>query len=241
MIRKIKRLIQENRSFHKATLRKLEEIEWANVYHDSIRGKVWLENLPLNIGRWAGNYPFFYFLHRILDEVNPQKIIEFGLGESTKMINAYVDHTQKVSEYLIIEHNQDWKNQFLIKNETNKVLDIRICELEKKEYDAKPYKSYKYLSDIIKDKKFDFYLIDGPFGSTHYSRFDCMLCFSNLSKTDHFIILLDDTHRRGEKETLNEVKLNFDNKEIEYFSRSFSGVKTFTIIVSKDYEFILSL
>lgn len=241
MIKKIKRLIEENRNYHKAILRKLDELEWAHVYHDSIKGKKWLEGLPLNIGRWAGNYPFFYFLQRILDEVGPKKILEFGLGESTKMINAYIEHYRNVDEYLIIEHNKNWKEQFLNKNKSSEVLDIRICELEEKEFKNKSYKSYKYLSNIIQDKKFDFYLIDGPFASTHYSRFDCMLCFSNISKTDNFIILLDDSHRKGEKETLKELKANFKNKDIEYFTRSYSGVKSFTLIVSTDHKYILSL
>jgi hypothetical protein len=241
MIKKIKRLIEENRSYHRATLRKLNELEWANVYHDSIRGKKWIENLPLNIGRWAGNYPFFYFLHRILEETQPESILEFGLGESSKMINAYIDNSQSVSEYLVIEHSKDWKNQFLEKNKSNDVFDIKICELEVKKFNTEIYKSYKNLSEVIKDKKFDFYLFDGPFGSKHYSRFDLIMCFNTTIKTDKFIILLDDTHRKGEIETLDVLKSNFDDKNIEYFSRSFSGVKTFTLIVSPDYKYLLSL
>ena len=241
MINKIKKIIQENRSYHKASLRKLNELEWAHIYHDSIRGKKWLEELPLNIGRWAGNYPFFYFLNRIMTEAKPKKIIEFGLGESTKMINAFIEYHNNVDDYIIIEHDKKWKEQFLIKNKTNKVSDIRVCELVEKEYNSKTYKSYKGLSDVIQDKKFDFYLIDGPFGSTHYSRLDCLLCFNNISGLDQFIILLDDTQRKGEKETLNELKTRFDKKEMEYYSRSYSGVKSFTIIVSRDFRYILSL
>ena len=42
-----------------------KEIEWAHIYHDSIRGKKPIEELGLNIGRWAGNYSFFYVLNRI--------------------------------------------------------------------------------------------------------------------------------------------------------------------------------
>ena len=35
----------------KENLLQTKELEWAHIYHDSIRGKEWLENLPLNVGR----------------------------------------------------------------------------------------------------------------------------------------------------------------------------------------------
>jgi hypothetical protein len=90
MLKKIKNLIQENIKFHKASQAGLNELYWANVYHDSIRGKKELENLGLNIGRWAGNYTFFYVLNRILNDYQPKKIIEFGLGKQLPhRINPY--------------------------------------------------------------------------------------------------------------------------------------------------------
>jgi hypothetical protein len=39
----------------------LKELDWANVYHDSIRGKSYIENLSLNIGRWLVITLFFMF------------------------------------------------------------------------------------------------------------------------------------------------------------------------------------
>ena len=55
------------------------ELVWAHRYHDSIRGSEFLEKLPLNIGRWAGNYTFFYVLSRTLMEYKPLKLIEWVL------------------------------------------------------------------------------------------------------------------------------------------------------------------
>lgn len=40
---------------------KLSELTWANVYHDSISHKPWLQALGLNVGRWAGGYSFFLY------------------------------------------------------------------------------------------------------------------------------------------------------------------------------------
>ena len=82
-IRKIKNNLDRNFKFHQQNFdlnRKIldqnEELLWAEIYHDSIRGKGELENLSLNIGRWAGNYSFFYVLHRILDTWKPGRILD---------------------------------------------------------------------------------------------------------------------------------------------------------------------
>ncbi|GAL81813.1 hypothetical protein JCM19274_372 [Algibacter lectus] len=65
MFKKIKNFInailKDNNGRHQQNNLHLKELEWANIYHDSIRGKNALQNLPLNIGRWAGNYTFFIY------------------------------------------------------------------------------------------------------------------------------------------------------------------------------------
>ena len=80
MISKVKEYLKELRDTNREILLHSKEIEWAHVYHDSIRGVKWIENQPLNIGRWAGNYTFFYLLNRVLhDFFLFKKIINFFL------------------------------------------------------------------------------------------------------------------------------------------------------------------
>jgi len=86
MIKKIKELIKENRANNNKIYLQTKELEWANIFHDSIRGKKHIDDLGLNIGRWAGSYPFFYVLNRILSDYCPSSILEFGLAESSKGI-----------------------------------------------------------------------------------------------------------------------------------------------------------
>ena len=38
-----------NFEINNAILFQTKELEWAHIYHDSIRGKEWLEKLPLNV------------------------------------------------------------------------------------------------------------------------------------------------------------------------------------------------
>ena len=51
MINKIKRLLKENKERQKKIIAQNEELLWASIFHDSIKGKKGIENLPLNIGK----------------------------------------------------------------------------------------------------------------------------------------------------------------------------------------------
>ena len=103
-----------------------KEIEWAHNYHDSIRGISFIETLNLNIGRWAGNYAFFYVLNRILNDYKPKKIIEFGLGESSKFISKYIEFSLKDTKHTIIEQSEEWKDAFVTGFNYLKILKLKF-------------------------------------------------------------------------------------------------------------------
>ena len=59
--------------------RKLQELIWSEVYHDTIRGSKWLSpDLPFSPGRGAIGYQLMYVLYRVLNEVNPRSILEIN-------------------------------------------------------------------------------------------------------------------------------------------------------------------
>ena len=171
MIKKYYNLLIELVSIYKDNYKISKENEWANIYHDSIRGINFIENLPLNIGRWAGNYPFFYLLNRILKDVKPEAILELGLGESSKFISKYLDNYLMNSNHLIIEHNINWKNQFLNQFNLSENVKIQICDMITKNVEGHMINSYSNILEFI-DMKYDLYIIDGPIGSCYYSRYD---------------------------------------------------------------------
>ena len=119
MIEKLKSYLKKLDSNQQKILEELntahnqsKELEWAHIYHDSIRGKKWLEELPINVGRWAGNYSFFYVLNRILNDYKPKRILELGLGESTKVISAYINNYLTDSTHIVVEQDADWAKAF---------------------------------------------------------------------------------------------------------------------------------
>jgi hypothetical protein len=246
MIKRLKNLIneyRENNNKNSQLLNTLKiqslELEWAHIYHDSIRGIPFINDLSLNIGRWAGNYPFFYVLNRILNDYKPRMIIEMGLGESSKMITTYLKNSLTQSEHLIIEHNSEWidyfKNNFRLADNSS----IQICPIEEITINNKKSLSYKNL-EVTKNNLVDLYVVDGPFGSDHFSRYNIIELIKSRSIEDEFVIIMDDTNRVGEKETLKVIHEIMKNKGFEFYLEDYIGQKSLTVLATKKYRFATS-
>ncbi|MBP1841350.1 hypothetical protein [Formosa algae] len=240
MIKRIKTIIQENRIYHKKTRLMLQEQEWANVYHDSIRGFEAIERLPLNIGRWAGGYAFFYVLHRILKDYKPDTILEFGLGESSKFVSTYITHYLPNTQHQIIEEDLSWEKTFNNQFQLHENSKITLCPLEEKKNKGFVCNHYSGLKEVVKTT-FNLYIIDGPNGSKRYSRYDIMYIVSLLKTTDEFIIMFDDFDRKGEQDTFEDLKLYFNSRSIDFVFRDYKGAKTLRVIASIGYRYVMSL
>ena len=246
IFKRLRKLVQENReshrinkNLHNKTFAQLKELEWAHIYHDSLRGTEWLEKLPLNIGRWAGNYSFFYVLNRVLSDFKPNNILEFGLGESSKFVSAFLDNLLPNSKHLIIEHDAIWYKKFQNNFKLSTHTSVEICPLYKQYIFDFEVNSYSGLKDVIK-QKYDLYIVDGPFGSEHFSRYDIVCLANEFTNNDEFIILIDDYHRVGEKETVKELLNLFKKKNITIYWGEYSGNKSVFVLGTEKYKSIQS-
>ena len=224
----------------KLELAYLKELNWANIYHDSIRGKKEIEELPLNIGRWAGNYAFFYVLHTVLSKANPNNILELGLGESTKFISTYLKNYLPQTKHVVIEHDESWISFFNSSFELNSNSKIVQVEIKNRKVNGAETISY-LLEDQLKNTDFDLYVIDGPYGSKRFSRFNIVDFADSIKNEDNFIILYDDYHRDGEKETIKVLLEQFDNRKVKYKINVFKGIKDVCLIVSEKNNFLASI
>lgn len=240
MIKKIKHLIADNKERQLKMIAQNEELIWANVFHDSIKGINGIQNLSLNIGRWAGSYPFFYVLNRILHDYKPKKILEFGLGESSKFISTYLQNHLLESEHIIVEQDGNWKNSFSDKFTLSSRSSVYQLPLIQKAYNASEYNGYENIENTI-SSTFDLYVIDGPFGSLRYSRFDIVTLAQLLTKQDDFMIIIDDYNREGEKETVKELCALFKRKSIPIETATYSGVKSLFVLATEKYKYVTSL
>lgn len=209
---------------------------YANLFNDSIKESQWFIHKSISPSGWALNYASIYFLYRVLDKMRPQNILEFGLGQSSKLIYQYVDFFKETAA-ITYEHDKKWIDFF--KNENSSFYDINIylAEVEKTHYNQEQTISYKNNCNELKGQKFDLILVDGPNGSEHYSRSqilniipDCLL--------SSFCIMLHDSERSGEKETIRELLNIMDKHGIKYCTNTIPSNKDMFVVCSEDLRFL---
>lgn len=221
--------------------RLMREVLWAEVFGSTIASSTWFRGESLSPGRWAVGYPYLYVLYRILDEIRPARILELGLGQSTRMISRYAASNDV--EHHVVEHDERWLDWFLRASDLpantqvvrldwayvtyNEVADVRI---------------YDGFADTFSGKRFDFISIDAPLGGDmeHYARVDVLGLLPGCL-AESFVIMIDDLERPGESRTFAEMKEALARASVEYACGVYSGVKDVGVLCSPDLAFLCSL
>jgi len=239
---RLKDNLKHNSKWHHRTHLQNMELEWAHVFHDSIRGKSWLQSLPLNIGRWAGNYSYFYVLCRLLNDYQPSKIIEFGVGESSKVVSAFLDNQLLGSEHVILEEDEQWATAFSERFTLGERSEIKLLPIaEKQTCDDVPYNGYEGIETLVQNAKYDLYLVDGPKGSPQCSRYDIVVAMEAIQAGDEFVVLIDDHNRPGEQETAERLQQMLRDKGLQIFSGQYIGNSSQIVIATPKYRFATTL
>ncbi|MCL2128773.1 MAG: glycosyltransferase [Treponema sp.] len=232
---KINNLLIENKKIN-------SEILWANIFNNTIQDSYWLNNKTFSPGRWAAGYAFLYILYRIIKEVQPMKILELGLGETTRMISQYAMNNENVEHY-VVENNTDWI-EFFIKN-FNIPHNTKIIQLPLKYQafeESESVRVYEGFYENLSNNKYDLISIDGPVGGDmkEYSRIDSLsLIPENLS--NDFIILIDDYNRNQEKNMVKKLLEKIEEAGIPFYNTVYKGSKETCIICCQKYKFLTSL
>jgi len=234
------KISQETEKTSQEILKTSQETLWADIFNSTtIENNPWLFDKTFSPGRWAIGYPGLYVLYRVLRDIKPKRILELGLGETTKLITQYAASDSDV-EHFVVEHDPQWidffKRSFTLPDNT------AIIELP---WDYVPYKEqevarvYKGFEERFATGKYDLICIDGPLGGDmkSYSRIDALsLIPTHLAET--FVIMLDDTNRTQEKNTLNEIAEKLKTHEIPFARGSYDGLSNTGVICSENIRFI---
>ena len=218
-----------------------EENTWSNVFHDVIKDSVWLQNKAFAPGRWAAGYQMLYVMYRILDSVKPKQILELGLGQTTRMISQYSGYYH--AEHQVVEHDPKWIEFFATTYEVpDNVKFVNIDTIIDKYLDDEAVIMYQGFEEQFRGQKFDFICIDAPLGgkAIKYARVDILKILPECLESD-FVLLLDDTERIGETNTIKLLQNTFKDNGIEYVMKRYDGRKSSTIFTTKKYSFLTSL
>jgi 16S rRNA G966 N2-methylase RsmD len=228
--------INEQLSF---LLRQNDEILKAFSFNNTIADSKWLRYKSFSPGGWAVDYAFLYTLYRVLNEMKPKSILEFGLGQSSKLIHQYANFYKDVNA-ITCEHDLDWVEFFKNSIDENYEIKLKRLDLENVVYKNQNTLSYKNIDLEFKDQFFDLIIVDAPFGSGKYSRSQ-IISLTNSNLSENFCILVDDYDRTGERETGEEIKAILDAKKIKYLFAVYSGSKEHILICSENLKFLTSL
>lgn len=210
----------------------------ATTFSNAIQYSEWLKYKSFYPGRWAVEYTFLLTLFRIFEHHNFTNLLEFGLGQTSRMVHQYAAFHNVPA--ITVEHDTEWI-EFTRKDTRNAYpINVKVLPLEMVDYNGYKTRTYQGVKTTFENQKFDFILVDGPFGSEHYSRSQIIqLAEKNLAET--FCIIIDDCNRIGEQETVAEVEKVLKNNGVKYAINKYYGLSDFVVICSEDLKFLASL
>ncbi len=222
--------------------RSASESVWAEIFNQAISGSAWLKDKSFSPGRWAVGYPYLYVMYRVLNESKPRKILELGLGQSTRMIAQYAAAHEGVEHY-VVEHDPEWIQFFT--NDFPLPAATKIVQLP---WDFVPYREaesvrvYKDFGETFAGKKFDFISIDGPLGGDmkEYSRIDVLGLLPDGLDED-FVVLMDDYERPGERRTVKDMEARLTEAGVSVAAGTYSGNKKLILLTSQTRSFLASM
>jgi hypothetical protein len=222
--------------------RAVNEALWSHVFRDTISSSEWLQDKAFSPGRWAVGYPYLYVLFRVLNEIRPRRVLELGLGQSTRMIAQYAEASDDV-RHTVIEHDAEWID-FFSRNyrlpECTRVtrLDWGVASYK----EADDVRVYSGFAAALEGAKFDLISIDGPLGGDmkRYARIDVLRLLPDCLASS-FVIMLDDYERDGESHTMREMQYALSGAGIDYLSCRYSGSKDLGLLCSTDLAFLCSM
>lgn len=222
------------------------ELLYGQIWRDVVEGVEWLnkgKKLLLFPGRWAIGYNTMYVLVRILNDTKPRNVLEFGLGNSSRIIAKYFENTNQdgaEKNHFIIEHNKSWIEFINKENVLSDYSRIFQTNLDTKRYKGKGITAYKDISPVM-NIKYDLILIDGPLGSEgRYSRMD-ILEYLPECLNDSFAIIIDDYNRSGERGLAREIEACLKKHGIEYAKGIYLGEREAFVICSENYSFLATM
>lgn len=77
----------------------------ADLYRELRRVHPWL-CFPIFPAGGAADYKLIYLLGRVLSELRPPSVLEFGAGETTKLLSTYASHSG--ARAVTVEHDSSW-------------------------------------------------------------------------------------------------------------------------------------
>lgn len=218
------------------------EAVWAEIFNNTITDSIWLRNKTFSPGRWAVGYPYLYVMYRVLNETHPKRILELGLGQSTRMIGQYAAAFDDV-EHIVVEHDQEWIDFFCNDFELSGRTQIVKLDREMVPYkEAEAVRAFKGFKETFEGQKFDFISIDAPLGGDmkQYARIDVLNLLPDCLSED-FVIMIDDAGRLGEMHAVDEMVKRLNDYGVSVVKGRYCGAKDMILFCDRKNSFLTTM
>jgi hypothetical protein len=211
----------------------------SQLFYNSIESCEWLKYKSFSPGGYAMDNGALYTLYCCLNNMKPENILEFGLGESSKLVHQYAAYNN--THAITIEHDREWNDFFIRGIPSAFRINVRIHDLISVKFNEIVTLTYDNL-EYFKNRKYDLIIVDGPLGSKNYSRSQVIEIVKQGGLSETFCILMHDTERTGEQETFNTVCDILNNNKIDYCLAHYSeGIRQHSIICSDNQKYLTTL
>lgn len=230
-------LMKEVQNLQNKVQRQYQELNFADLLHDSTKDSPWLKDRSFALYGWAANYSFIYTLFRILDNIRPAYILEMGLGQTSLVTSQYIANNNPEADLDIIENDTDWINVYRSKLAQHKNIRLHQCDIEFFDYAGEKNRKYKDLHKITQEKKYNLILVDGPIGGAQKFPRSNIVDLVQQNLAEDFIIIFDDAERSGEQNTIAKTKEKLSVMGIDFGVQQRNALKSQVLIFSKSCEF----
>ena len=194
----------------------------------------------------AAASPSLQLLHlKILRFCKPQRILELGSGQTTKILSCYA--RENPSAYILtLEQDGSWVQRL----REHVVHDYRHAPLLGLQFSCSGFNLdlstmwYQEVPELL-EGQFDYVLIDGPDpgtpGTTHnnYSRSGILKYLPSIL-AESFVVLFDDAERYGEIMTIRAFESVLKASKVKYVRFSIHGVKSQVVFCSENRSYLRS-
>lgn len=162
------------------------------------------------------------FVWRLLHEIRPQRILEFGGGTSTRLCAQYACDMAKINrkvKIVSVDHEAEWLEETrrrVVADGNERFVEFVAAPLSEQNLLGRNMLAYtlpaERLAGHANGKHFELCLVDGPLGRVGRSG---ALAIAAPFLANDCIVLLDDAFRDGEQNTLREWKEAFPKEFVK--------------------------
>lgn len=171
-----------------------QQLAFVNLYQQQREVYPWIPKLQYLIGGSA-DPAFMSILIRALTENKFRSVLEFGAGQTTRLLSAWSVETG--GTVFTVDHDLEWvaQSRRLTTSATHHVIHAPLRTGPQGDwYDLAAFKMQ------FPDAKADLIIVDGPVGTRRMSRAGFIEEFPNVSGSQ-YVILWDDLNRFGDFES----------------------------------------